>query len=290
LAGVGDRKSGTFLARGRAVPYAVRRNPRARRVWIRLGSDGTLVVVFPRWGRLSEAPALLEKHRPWVERALERHAERALRAPLPFGEGPTVRYRGRELPLGVEAGPHRGVRFSRRGFAVTVAPTAGVGESSEVGSRRPGAAPAKTRDEGRETTDSAEGVPRQRRLPFDTPVGPPTSDVRRALEAWYRARAATLLAKRVALFARRLGRRPARLTVRDTRSRWGSCSAKGTLSFTWRLLMAPPAVLDYVVLHELCHLVRPDHSPRFWALVEQHCPEFRTHRAWLRHHAILLTA
>lgn len=74
------------------------------------------------------------------------------------------------------------------------------------------------------------------------------------------------------------------ITVRDQKTRWGSCSGKGTLSFNWRLMLAPPAVLDYVVVHELCHLTHMDHSKAFWALVESVCPDYRVHRKWLKEH------
>src|SRR5438270_786943 len=81
----------------------------------------------------------------------------------------------------------------------------------------------------------------------------------------------------------------ARRTVRDTRSRWGSCAAAGNLSFSWRLILAPEAVLDYVVAHEVAHLVHMNHGPRFWRLVETLAPDARRHRAWLaRNRARLL--
>ena len=72
--------------------------------------------------------------------------------------------------------------------------------------------------------------------------------------------------------------------VETQRSRWGSCSGSGALSFNWRLVLAPEPVLDYVVWHEACHLRVPDHSPRFWALVESHCPGYREARRWLGRH------
>ena len=75
-----------------------------------------------------------------------------------------------------------------------------------------------------------------------------------------------------------------RITIRDQKTRWGSCSAKGTLSFNWRLMLAPPAVLDYVVVHELCHLTHMDHSPAFWQAVAAVCPDYRIHRKWLKEH------
>jgi predicted metal-dependent hydrolase len=81
-----------------------------------------------------------------------------------------------------------------------------------------------------------------------------------------------------------------RIDVRDQRTRWGSCSTRGTLSFNWRLALAPLAVLDYVVVHELCHLRELNHSPRFWRLVESRRPAWRDQRAWLREHGPELLA
>ena len=82
--------------------------------------------------------------------------------------------------------------------------------------------------------------------------------------------------------ARRLDRAVARITLRDTRSRWGSCAADGNLNFSWRLILAPEEVLDYVVAHEVAHLVHHDHGPRFWALVAELTPAVARPRRWLR--------
>jgi predicted metal-dependent hydrolase len=75
-----------------------------------------------------------------------------------------------------------------------------------------------------------------------------------------------------------------RITLRDQRSRWGSCSSRGTLSFNWRLVLAPHDVLDYVVVHEVCHLVEHNHSPGFWKLVEKRRPHYRESKRWLDEH------
>ncbi len=83
---------------------------------------------------------------------------------------------------------------------------------------------------------------------------------------------------------------PKRVQIRDQRSRWGSCSTTGTLSFNWRLVLAPFEVLDYVVVHELCHMREPNHSGRFWKLVEGRRPDWRTHRDWLDRHGPELMA
>jgi predicted metal-dependent hydrolase len=90
--------------------------------------------------------------------------------------------------------------------------------------------------------------------------------------------------------AARLGVAYRGIAIRDQRTRWGSCSTRGTLSFNWRLVLAPPAVLGYVVVHELCHLREPNHSPRFWALLEAARPGYRPEKAWLRRHGWELQA
>lgn len=102
------------------------------------------------------------------------------------------------------------------------------------------------------------------------------------IAAWLRMRAREALLPAARGYARRLGREVTAIAVRDTRSRWGSCSSRGTLSFSWRLAMAPPAVLDYVAAHEAAHLVEMNHSPRFWSVVESLLPDHARHRSWLR--------
>ncbi len=75
-----------------------------------------------------------------------------------------------------------------------------------------------------------------------------------------------------------------RVSIRDQKSRWGSCSAHGTLSYSWRLIMAPDYVLDYVAAHEVAHLREMNHGPRFWRLVLTHCPQARAAKQWLKAH------
>ncbi len=87
-----------------------------------------------------------------------------------------------------------------------------------------------------------------------------------------------------------LGRPFRRITLRDTRSRWGSCAVDGSLSYSWRLIMAPPEVLDYVAAHEVAHLAEMNHSPAFWAVVARLCPGYAAPRAWLKRHGGALQA
>jgi predicted metal-dependent hydrolase len=92
------------------------------------------------------------------------------------------------------------------------------------------------------------------------------------------------LKARVLALAPQVGHAAPPVTIGDPRSRWGSCSSRGTLRFSWRLVLAPVPVIDYVVAHEVAHLQHLNHSPAFWALVAELCPDFAAQRAWLRRH------
>ena len=118
------------------------------------------------------------------------------------------------------------------------------------------------------------------------PAEPGAADA--AIERWYRRTARAEIAPRLDAAVAALGVGYTTLTIRNQRTRWGSCSTSGAMSFNWRLLLAPEAVLDYVVWHEACHLRVMDHSPRFWALVEEHVPDHRGPRRWLRDHGATL--
>ena len=89
-------------------------------------------------------------------------------------------------------------------------------------------------------------------------------------------------------YGARIGTKPRRITVRDTASRWGSCSSTRSLSFSWRLIMAPPFVLDYVVAHEVAHLKEMNHGPAFWRIVRELVGDVRKPQAWLRQHGTAL--
>jgi predicted metal-dependent hydrolase len=111
------------------------------------------------------------------------------------------------------------------------------------------------------------------------------------LGRWYRARARSALTAAIEREGERLGIAGwTRIRVGDPRGRWGSCSMRGTLSFSWRLVMAPPEVLGYVVVHELCHLRHMDHSARFWRLLDEAWPTRREQQEWLRRHGAELHA
>ncbi|MBI4926839.1 MAG: M48 family metallopeptidase [Anaerolineae bacterium] len=103
-----------------------------------------------------------------------------------------------------------------------------------------------------------------------------------SLEHWYRKQANILFPVMVNEMARHTNLIPTRLSITSARTRWGSCSARGAISLSWRLVMAPIAVIEYVMVHELAHLREHNHSARFWKVVEQFHPQYREHREWLK--------
>ncbi len=115
-------------------------------------------------------------------------------------------------------------------------------------------------------------------------VGGAASQLGPRLEAWLREQARGDLTAEATAMAPRLRRMYGRIGVRDPRSRWGSCAASGNLSFSWRLILAPPPILTYVVAHELAHLVERNHGPRFWAIVGTLVDDTAGVRAWLQRH------
>lgn len=137
---------------------------------------------------------------------------------------------------------------------------------------------------GREYPVEADPAQAQGRLgPLEFPVAA-DGDLRRALELALRRQAGLELPQRTRTLAARHGLedRLSRISVRNQQTRWGSCSARGVLSLNWRLIQAPPEVCDYVILHELAHLVHLNHGPRFWELVAAMCPQYRNAEDWLK--------
>lgn len=108
------------------------------------------------------------------------------------------------------------------------------------------------------------------------------------LQFWYRARALERLKEKTSRYAQQIGVSPAGVSVRTFRSRWGSCNQRGQLVFNWAIIKAPHSIVDYVVIHELCHLIHPNHSKAFWQVVGRHDAEFAAHRQWLKQRGALL--
>ncbi len=141
--------------------------------------------------------------------------------------------------------------------------------------------------EGRKLT-VAEAAVRAVRIEGEALLVPPGGGAGPRIGAFLRFAARQRLQAASEAYSAELGRSFARITLRDTRSRWGSCTADGGLMYSWRLIMAPPEVLSYVAAHEVAHLVEMNHSPDFWAVVARLMPDYAGHRRWLRTHGAAL--
>jgi predicted metal-dependent hydrolase len=237
---------------GGDLEYTLRRSPRARRLRVTIHPERGVVVSLPAaarrgWGRPEAlVDRFLAEREEWIRRHLDR--QEATRARLE--DRPHIDD-GRLVPYLGE--PHR-IRV------VAAPPTLRASRVSRVGA-----------EDGDELL--VERTPRDRR------------ETAALLEAWFRTRARALVDESISRHAEPLGVFPRSITIRDTTSRWGSCSRRGALSFSWRLVLAPPPALEAVVAHELCHLRVFGHSRAFWALLETRVPNHATWRRWLRAHA-----
>jgi hypothetical protein len=242
------------------IPYAVRRSDRARRARIVVDRDGVEVVVPRRMPLREVAPFVAEKQE-WIERTRRRYERAREHGPLvDLRDGGSVPLLGRDLALRVHVEPGR------------VRPHVALRERREAAAPAPGG--------------QLELVPAAEL--HAAVARPGRAALREALERWYRRRAREEVAPRLDAATARAGTSYGRLTIRGQRTRWASCSDDGSMSFNWRLLLAPEAVLDYVVEHEVAHLDVMGHSRRFWALVERRCPDYREHERWLRRYGSTL--
>lgn len=129
----------------------------------------------------------------------------------------------------------------------------------------------------------AAGAGRSVRVEGDSLIVPGDADRAAArVSAFLRVQARNRLVAASDHYAAQIGRRVTQVTLRDTRSRWGSCTSDGSLMYSWRLIMAPPRVLDYVAAHEVAHMLEMNHSDRFWAVVDRLFPGWQAERAWLK--------
>jgi predicted metal-dependent hydrolase len=110
--------------------------------------------------------------------------------------------------------------------------------------------------------------------------------IRCLLERWYRSHAERRLGEKTVRLAGVIGVNPASVTVKNYKSRWGSCSTKGDIAYNWRIILAPHSIVDYVVVHELCHMLEHNHSSKYWKHVERHVPNWRECREWLKHNQL----
>ncbi len=112
---------------------------------------------------------------------------------------------------------------------------------------------------------------------------------RYVIRRWYKSAAAKIIAQRCQWYADATGFKPVSIKISEARKRWGSCGSKGTLNFSWRLIMAPMEIIDYVIVHELAHIGQLNHSPAFWRQVSDILPDYKSREKWLKENGSLLT-
>lgn len=222
---------------GRRISVVIKRNPRARRLILRVDEAlGLPVLTLPSRTSLTSGEDFLRRNLAWLEERLER-----LSPPSPFSPGSMFPLRGSPCRI-----------VSRRGRGIVTL------ERRESG------------------------------LVLNVP-GEPEFLARRVKE-WLRREARRDLERAVLRHAEAIGRKPKGIRIGDPKSRWGSCSSRGVLTFSWRLVLAPAKVLDYLAAHETAHLREMNHGAKFWALVEKLDPDYEAARAWLNKGGIALAA
>jgi len=241
------------------LPLLMVRNPRARRYLLRLRPDGTARVTIPRGGSPAVARQFVERHAAWLEREFQR-LQAQPRKPAVWKIGTEILLRGDAVRI--EAVPNGDDK------EIEDPPSSGYGATSE--------------------NDAIEEAETVRFGGESVRVTGPTANLRPAIEGRLRQLATRELPPRVLELAARHRLTVRRITVRSQKSRWGSCSRRGTISLNWRLIQTPAFVSDYICLHELMHLRQMNHSPRFWREMERVCPDYRMAERWLKEHSGLL--
>lgn len=222
------------------IRIAVRENPRARRLTLRIDPiSGDLFLTVPRGVSEREARRFAERQRGWIGAQLER-----LPSGIAFAPGAEIPFRGEPHLITLADGKNRGAGVVDRVATGAETPQLVVRGEAEFLSRR--------------------------------------------LTDWLKAEARRDLGAATEHYCGKVGTPATRIVVRDARTRWGSCSANRTLSYSWRLILSPPDVLAYVAAHEVAHLRHMDHGPAFWALVSEIMPEYRKPQAWLKRHGATL--
>jgi hypothetical protein len=249
LFGLFDPAPGVHKAPPPAGEIVFERSPRARNYRLTLRRDGTAVAVIPARGSVREAERFVAQHTDWLARARARQARRPRGADI-WTLGTHVLWRGEMTEI----------RSATQFFQVPGATVAGPGPV------RP------------QVCLAADVF----RVPdFD-------GDLRPTLEAHFARRGKIELPARTWELSAVTGVDVKLVTVRNQRSRWGSCSANGTISLNWRLVQTPELVRDYIIYHELMHLREMNHSDRFWARVEEVCPDWREAEHWIKRNGSLL--
>jgi len=233
------------------IPVKFRRHPKARRLTLRVSTTNrSAIITAPPFCSDHETLKFLEINKSWLHKQFEKipHA-------IPFASNFIVPLRGVHHKVNIAGSVRgKGVVWIEEGLRDT------------------------TPEENTECSTQSED-----NCPLIHVSGTPQFAPRR-LRSWLINQARQDLYKQSLWHANNLGVKFKKIMIRDQQSRWGSCSAKGILSYSWRLILSPPEVLDYVAAHEVAHLIEMNHGPNFWGLVHQTMPTYETPKKWLRDH------
>jgi len=239
------------------IPVKFRRHPKARRLTLRVSTTNrSAIITAPPFCSDHETLKFLESNKSWLYKQFEKipHA-------IPFASNHTIPLRG--IPHKINfAGPVRGkgVVWIEEGLKDT---------SHSAHNEHEGVLTRSTQNEDHCSVIQVSGNPQ---------FAP------RRLRSWLINQARKDLYKYSLWHANNLDVKFKKIMIKDQQSRWGSCSTKGILSYSWRLILSPPEVLEYVAAHEVAHLLEMNHGPNFWALVHQTMPNYETPKKWLRDH------
>jgi len=289
------------------LPTTIVRSPKRKRtVALHVEADGTLTVTAPLRTSLGWINAFIREKAGWIARRQKAQAEKRARPVLRLCDGCMVPYLGQELRITIQdrdnkkmASGHKTHRLRHcEGASAPLAiqhtndphspqwiereldcraPKAGLAITIMDGYAHNGSLTAEASDE---ETNPTPCIPVS--LPANLPADLVHDELKTELVLWYKKQARHIFAERMAYWATQLKVSPSRLIITNPRRRWGSCNAKNEIRLNWRLIMATPEVLDYVIVHELCHIPHKNHGKRFWRLVGTFIPQVSEKRQVLR--------
>lgn len=243
---------------GLTSPIFLKRSKRAKRFILRVHSaERKIILTSPIRGTLKSAKEFAIQHKDWVEQRL------AIIPPsVPFEHESHIPFRGVQHILHFSGKMRSHEPVNTKSIPITCT---NIGTNTGINI----------------VTDIT-----QKQTVQSIQVHGPREHAPRRLKDWLKRQAKSDLNEKVWHHAKALSVRPKRISVRDQKSRWGSCSSTGVLSFSWRLILAPDYVLDYVAAHEVAHLREMNHSPRFWSLVRDTMPNMDAAEDWLKKNGV----
>jgi predicted metal-dependent hydrolase len=217
------------------IEYTVQTHPRARSLKIKILSDGSVVVVKPKWGFfLKSIDSFVQENMVWIENSRQKMLSASVRKHLSPDQNVVVIF-GKEYQKVVDFSAKKKIGVVIDGGTIQI-----------------------------------------------NPVSNTTASIKKAVDTFLKTTAEKYLVPRTYQLAEAMQIKFQHITLRQQKTRWGSCSSYGNLNFNWQLVHSPPPVIDYVIIHELAHRQQMNHSARFWEIVRQYDPEYLKHRGWLK--------